>query len=103
MAKVSGIHPIRQRNHSVDAANLFLCKGSSSKTWSQFVDMRRTTIGDPTTAWRALQLRMDALGCIVDMAKFNQAQSQRLFTTWLPSISTYIQYDDDDTTPTHLS
>ncbi|CEF78829.1 hypothetical protein FGSG_12350 [Fusarium graminearum PH-1] len=62
-----------------------------------------TTIGDPTTAWRALQLRMDALGCIVDMAKFNQAQSQRLFTTWLPSISTYIQYDDDDTTPTHLN
>ncbi|KAL6916226.1 hypothetical protein FSST1_007721 [Fusarium sambucinum] len=62
-----------------------------------------TTFGDPTTARRALQLRRTSLNRIVDVAKFNRSQSDRLFTTWLPFISTYVQYDEDDITPTHLN
>ncbi|KAH6993913.1 hypothetical protein EDB82DRAFT_178442 [Fusarium venenatum] len=86
--KCSGTHLIRQRNYGMNVANLFLCK---------------TTFGDPTTARRALQLRRNSLDRIVDVGKFNRSQSNRLFTTWLPFISTYLQYDEDDTTPTHLN
>ncbi|KAH7205211.1 hypothetical protein BKA60DRAFT_578930 [Fusarium oxysporum] len=62
-----------------------------------------TSLGDPTTARRALQLRLDTLNCIVDVANFNRSQSQKLFTTWLPFISTYLQYEEDDINPTHIN
>ncbi|KAM5359181.1 hypothetical protein ACJZ2D_014679 [Fusarium nematophilum] len=62
-----------------------------------------TTIGEPSKARRALQIRENTLRYLVNIAGVPWKTVDRFFTTSMPSVYYCLQYDDDDDTPTSMT
>ena len=61
------------------------------------------SIGDPGVPHRPIKLRAETLDRVIDVARFDRAIAQELFTNFLPLCSYFDEYAEEDDSPAYFS